>query len=323
MNTNLSAEAIKEFLNEELIPLKTKLDDYLPVALGIRRSAQIIMPAELPDGTILGATIDERFRLKTRGTGLSIEAIGQLMRSRLGRRDPLKDLRRRMQLLREVYNDVVVRSHSYQAYIRWMGKLGLQHKELESRPTIREVYIFKDPSVAGELDALQDLRKDIRYETMKRGAGPGPVYARAFPEERNAAYLKQLGSILGFPACCVQRYVFDRTTGLVTPEERASNDLKALDDASDLNVFAYFTKDFFPCKPDCAEAASIGKAVHEKILKVDGDLAAKYVDNLRANVSLVREYPDLIKRKIADLEAAKEVTGQPRDAEGTLPDSPS
>ena len=58
-----------EFMNEHVIPLRAKFDDFLPVILGLRKAAQIIMPAELPDAGILGATIDDRFRRRWQDRG--------------------------------------------------------------------------------------------------------------------------------------------------------------------------------------------------------------------------------------------------------------
>ena len=307
---------LKEFMAEEVIPLKTKFDDYLPVALGVRRASQIVIPAELPDASILGATIDDRFRQKMGGRKLPGESLQEYIKGRVGkywRRNQMQEVRYRMQVLRDLYSDVVEKSHSYQTYMKWADKLGLQRKELESRPTIREIYLYSDPAVAAELDELQDLRKDIRYERMRMPAGDTPIHARAFPEELNAAYLKKLGSILGFPVCCVDRYVFDRESGVLTPEVRASNQLEHLEKPDECDPYAYFTKDFFPCQPDCGNASQIGKAIYKKLQEIDPDAADKFSKHLEDNVALVRRYPEIIQKKVEALEraAGKSTEGGP------------
>ncbi|HHW18792.1 MAG TPA: hypothetical protein GXX30_07810 [Firmicutes bacterium] len=309
----MNPEVLKEFLNEHVIPLKTKFDDYLPVVLGIRRATQIVVPAELPDAAILGATIDDRFRQKMQGRRLPGESLGQFFKDKAGkfwRRNQMQEIRYRTGVLRDLYADVVEGSHSYQVYMKWVDKLGLQRKELESRPTIREIYLFTDPQVAIELEELQDLRKDIRYEAMKSPDPSTPPYAKAFPEEKNAGYLKKLGSILGFPVCCIDRYIFDRDSGVLTPEARASSQLTGVESPDEIDPFAFFTKDFFPCQPDCPEAAKIGKAIYEKLSQIDRGLAEEYKKHLMDNVSLVRNYPEIIQKKIEALEKSLGRTGE-------------
>ena len=307
---------LKEFMAEEVIPLKTKFDDYLPVALGVRRASQIVMPAELPDASILGATIDDRFRQKVEGRKLPGESLQEYLKGRMGkywRRNQMQEIRYRMQVLRDLYADVVEKSHSYRTYMEWAHKLGLSTKELESRPTIREIYLYRDPAIASELEELQDLRKDIRYERMRVPQGDAPAHARAFPEELNAAYLKKLGAILGFPICCVERYVFDRESGILSPEVRASNQLEHLEKPEDYDPYAYFTKDFFPCQPDCGNASRIGKEIYEKLREADPEVADEFKQHLEDNAALVRQYPEIIRKKVEALEraAGKGVEGDP------------
>ena len=296
---------LKEFMAEEASPLRTKFDDYLAVALGVRRASQFISPAELPDAAILGATIDERFRQKLEGRRLPGESLSDFMKNKMGkywRRNRAQEIRYRLDVLRSVYKDVVESSHSYQTYIGWARKLGLSYKELESRPTIREIYLFKDPEVARELDELQDLRKDIRWEKMRSPGANQPGYVRAFPEEQNRAFVKKLGRILGFPLCCIERYAFDRESAVLSPEQRASNQLVNLETDEEYNPYAFFTKDFFPCQPDCEMAAQMGKAIYEALEAIDPEVAGEHLSHLSQNVGLVREYPEIIRKKIESLE---------------------
>lgn len=301
----MDKELLTEFMAQEVIPLRTKFDDYLPVALGVRRASQVVVPAELPDATILGATIDDRFRQKAAGRRLPGESLQTFIKGKMGkywRRNQMQEVRYRMEALRGLYSDVVERSHSYETFMKWVDKLGLKRMELESRPTIREVYLFTDPGVPKELEELQDLRKDIRYERLRTPSGNAPIHARAFPEEMNSAYLKKLGAILGYPACCIDRYVFDRDSGVLSPETRASNQLAHMEKPDDFDLLAYFTKDFFPCQPDCANAAQVGKAMYERLSEVDPQVAERFKAHLSENVDLVKRYPEMIQKRVEALE---------------------
>ncbi len=300
----MDEQVFREFMNEHVIPSRTKMDDFLPVILDLRKVAQIIMPAELPDSGILGATIDDRFRQKMAGKRIPGESLGDFIKSKTGkfwRRNRMQDIRFRLQALRDIYADVVEQSQSYRVYVDWIDKLGLKRKELESRPTIREMYIFKDDAVAVELEELQDLRKDIRYDAVRN---PDPAIQgsfRVFPEEFNDAYLKKAGSILGFPVCCIDRYVFDRNSGVLSPEVRASNQIKHSESSDEIDKFAYFTKDFFPCQPDCPEAAELGKAMYDKLQDIDPETAEQYARHLVGNTALVKQYPEIIQKRMSKL----------------------
>lgn len=301
----MDKELLREFMNEQIIPERTKFDDYLAVALDVRRASQLISPAELPDASILGATIDERFNRKMAGRKVPGESFGEFIKGKMGkywRRNQMQEVRYRLNAIRAIYKDVVEGSHSYQTFIKWAGRLGLSYKELESRPTIREIYLYKDAEVAGELDELQDLRKDIRWEKSRTAGGNQPGYARAFPEEMNPVYLKKLGRLLGFPVCCIERYAFDRESAVLTPEQRASNQLVGLETPEEFDVFAYFTKDFFPCQPDCDSARELGKVMYEKLAELDLPAAQRYRRHLEDNAALVRQYPEIIRQKIESLE---------------------
>ncbi|MGI6620783.1 MAG: hypothetical protein ACOX35_04935 [Bacillota bacterium] len=301
----MDRQLYRQFMDEHVIPLRAKLDDFLPVILGLRKAAQIIMPAELPDAGILGATIDDRFRQKMSGQRLPGESLTDYLKNRaarLRRKNKAQDVRFRLQLLRDIYSDVVAKSKSYQVYMEWIGKWGLQCKELEARPTIREIYIFKDDDIAVLLEELQDMRKDIRYDYARNPDVLADGTFRVFPEEHNVAFLQKAGEILGFPVCCIERYAFDRNSGVLSPEVRASNQLAHSDNPDDVSMYAYFTKDFFPCQPDCEEAAAIGRAVYEALNEIDPELGQKYRDHLASNVNLVRQYPEIIQSRLARLQ---------------------
>lgn len=301
----MDKELLVEFMNEGIIPERAKFDDYLTVALGVRRASQIIMPAELPDAMVLGSTIDERFLQKMKGRRLPGESVFQFFKGKVGkhwRKSQMAEVRRRAEFLRDIYDDVVRKANSYSAFVKWIDKLGLNKKELESRPTIREVYLFTDPQVARELDELQEIRKDIRYENLRTPDLGRGVHLRIFPEEGHSGYLRRLGAILGFPSCCIDRYVFDRQSGVLSPETRAANQIIHLEGPELPDPLAYFTKDFFPCMPDCPEAASQGKRLYQRLSEIHLQIAERCKKHFEENVTLVRQYPEIIRNKAEKLE---------------------
>jgi hypothetical protein len=302
-------DVLKQFLKEPVIPMACKFGDYLPVLLDVRQVSQIVVPAELPDAAVLGATIDNRFRSTIDGTGTSQESLVQQLKrkaSRLGRKDKAKETRMKSDLLRELYTEVVENSVSYKVYMEWIEKLGLEKKILESRPTIREVYIFKDISLAVELEELQDMRKDIRWDFLRAHDRSVPPTFWAFPEELSPAFLRKLGDLLGYPACCIDRYIFDRSSGILSPEVRAANQIIHAESPEEVDKFAYFTKDFFPCQPDCERAAEIGRNMYERVKRLDADLGELYLEYLSDNVNLIRQYPEIIEEKARRLERERE-----------------
>jgi hypothetical protein len=305
----IDRETLLAFMDEDVIPLRVKFDDYLSVALDARRACQVIIPGELPDASVLGATIDDRFTKKMKDRRLPGETLSNYIKGKLGklwRRSEIQQIAYRIEALRQIYSDIVESSHSYEVFMQWATRLGLKKLELESRPTIREVYFFKDPAVADQLEKLHEMRKDIRYEYRRNlKVSSNPIYASAFPEEANPTYLKTLGNILGFPACCIDRYVFDRQSGVLSPEQRSSNQIIHCDNPEEIVDLAYFTKDFFPCQPDCAHAIKKGTTLYSRIAEIDLDTANIYREHLLENVSLVRQYPEIIKQKIQSLKAVR------------------
>ena len=109
---NMDDNILREFLDEPVIPFKAKMDDFLPVVLGVRKAGQIVMPAELPDAGILGATIDDRFRSKMEGRRIPGESFGNFLKGKTGkfwRRNQMQDLRFRLEAVSYTHLDVYKR----------------------------------------------------------------------------------------------------------------------------------------------------------------------------------------------------------------------
>lgn len=305
----MQRDTIVDFMKEPLIPVGTKIEDYLAVALGVRQTSMMVFPYDLPDASILGATIDERFRQKIQGKWVPGDSLGDYLYRRarkLLKRSPAAQARYKANLLSDIYEDVVKSSPSYESFMSWAGKLGLKNRQLQSRPTIREVFLFKSSDISSSLDALQDLRKDLRYEASRRAPQGIPPAEMAFPEQFNPEFVRRLGKLLGYPSCCVERYVFDRKSRILSPEERASNQIKEMGENEKPDIFAYFVRDFLPCTPWCEEASALGRKLMHELGQIDSGLPALYEKRLQENVSFVLKYPDMARQRARELERMRE-----------------
>ena len=256
------------------------------------------------------------------GRRLPGESLSDYIKSKTGklfRKNQTQEIRYRTQVLRDLYNEVVRKSSSYLEFISWADKLGLLRKELESRPTIREIYLFKGAGTARDIEKIKDMRKDIRYDALRHPDLSVPAYARAFPEERKSSYLKELGLLLGYPECCIERYVFDRNSGVITPESRAANQIIHAEDPDEVISYAYFTKDFFPCQPDCENAVEIGRRIWSALNEISKEVAGEYKKHLYENVALVKQYPEIIQRTINSLEKVSGVKKEGKSSDRILP----
>lgn len=312
----MQRDTFADFMREPLIPVGTKIEDYLAVVLGVRQASMMVFPYDLPDASILGATIDERFRQKIQGKWVPGDSIGDYLSRKarkLLKRSPAAEARYKVNLLSDIYEDVLKSSPSYESFMSWAAKLGLKNRQLQSRPTIREIFLFKSSDLSSSLDALQDLRKDLRYEAMRRAPQGVPPVEVAFPEQFNPEFLRTLGKLLGYPSCCVERYVFDRKSRILSPEERASNQIKEMGENEKPDIFAYFVRDFLPCTPWCEEASTLGRKLMHELGQIDSQLPALYEKRLQENVSFVLKYPEMVRERARELERMRvEATKQDR-----------
>jgi hypothetical protein len=78
---------------------------------------------------------------------------------------------------------------------------------------------------------------------------------------------KKIGDILDYPSCCVKTYVED-TSVVIDPDERITIqvvDYKRKNKIS--NPDAFYLEEFLPCRPDCENASTKGRA-YEKDLRI-------------------------------------------------------
>lgn len=276
--------------------LKTvKLQDLLAVATGARKAALIILPAELPDAAELGIEIDRRF----------YEAVGEGDGDRVGRafKRSLQKIKSKFvsetaykkSLMNRIFVEEVQSAESYKSLRKWVRELGLRGEVEECRPTVHELYLAQDADGILDIREVARLRKECRKIALRTRRPSRNV----FPEDGFPEFGQQVGRLLGYPDCCIKRYTFDRTSVVLTAEERASQQIT--DNLEKINCFTYFTRDFIPCFPDCEDAAAQGKAIYEAINAVAPELGEAYIAQLEANRERVLQFPEMIKAHVREL----------------------
>jgi len=99
---------------------------------------------------------------------------------------------------------------------------------------------------------------------------------------------KKIGDILDYPPCCVKTYVED-TSLLIDPDERITTqvaDYKRKNKKP--NPDAFYLVEFLPCRPDCENASTIGRAyekglknkVNENVANLYGQLKLEHLRNV-------------------------------------------
>lgn len=292
------AQLIERFVQEERISPRIRIEGFLLVALGVKPLSLLTIPGELPDGEQLGLQIDSRYRSRLQ----ELEQQNWWQRAKwqlqhFGQR-PVTWKR---QLVRDSYQQVVEESAAYQALLYWARAFGLRTFFWEVRPTVREMYLFRSPSVEDELQELMAERLRIKEELHKRATRSTPLSLLIYPEEQSPDYLAKLGRLLGYPACCIQEYRDNRAEE-VNVETRAAYELLSLP-PDKREPWAYFTKNFFPCSPTCEQAAGLGRHAFQELSVINHQLGQEYDQLLRENRDIVQSYPEVINQHVRQVTA--------------------
>jgi len=296
---NLTQSQLKLLMADNRIHDRAKLECYLLVGLEVRKAALIMVPAEIPGLEGVGPEIDNEFYWRTTGRRDPSKPYTEFVSTRLMdtlRRFGKKSLPYKTQLLREIFDRKVISSPEYKAHLEWARDLGLRYKEKEVRPTIREIWIYTESDVGAEIDRLDELRKDLRFQAIRHPRPSAPPYYRVFPEEASPEFVRAIGEILGYPTCCLNKYVADRASMDVSVEMRAASQVEE-HRATDKPVAeeAYFVRDFFPCTPDCAAAQDRGREAKHRLCELGEDVCSVYSDILAQNLERVVKYPEIIR----------------------------
>lgn len=299
-----------DLLAERGVTDYVKVGNLVAVALGLRPLSLTYLPAEMPGGSRLGEAIDQYF---VEHYAPPPAGLGSLLRRRQGpARDQEAALLAKRKTLDEAYQKVVAESPVYVAHLYWLDRLGLDQYQVKRRPTLREMYVYRDRAVRAKLLDLETIAGEARERAAgARGQGQDQslleyVYAGEF-EPR---YLQGLGELLGYPGCCVEAYAKDRVGGQ-NVEQRAWEQVRDYHvDNRPVDVRAYFLKDFFPCTPDCPQAADRGEEYQQASAELHPELGELYTGVLWSNFELVQSYPQLIAKHRQRLEQSRR-PGQP------------
>jgi hypothetical protein len=282
--STLDEEEIEVFLGDQRLRIGVKLEDYLLIHLGARPCSQITLPAELPSGGEMGKAIDER-------------VYPRLLRLRSMRGD---DRRRAIEgvkkTMRRAYKEVVEASEEYKAHMKWAERLGLRWMIHEVRPTVRELYLYRDGETGRRLRRLMKRRSRLRKRALKMPQALGIYFA--YPEEMEGEWVKEMGMLLGYPMCCVERYSKERGGG-IDLELRAR---RQLEEAREVNPMAYYVSYFFPCSPSCSEAAARGWECYRLLRELHPRLGELYRGRMEENIRLIRRLPSLVEGYRAEAE---------------------
>jgi hypothetical protein len=271
---------LRDLLEQKRIHARVAVENLALVALGLRPCSQTTLPAELPSGTSIGETIDMRFKP-------SIDRLRGIQDQRMR----IKEIGTIRKGMASAFDELVEGSEEYMCLSSWAKRLALKVDQVEVRPTVHEFYLYRDRETLRELQRLMQERGKLRVEAMRK---PDPSKGQlqfAYPEEFNGAWIRRMGSLLGYPDCCVDRYASDREQGVNT-EARAASQLKEIPAAPDPHV--YLASYFFPCSPICEKARQKGELYHQKLSEALPQAGEVYESIIMENMDRVRRQPEII-----------------------------
>jgi hypothetical protein len=283
----MEPSTIEELIKEELLSPKAKLEVFLATSLKLRPASQITIPAELPHGPQMGQEIDQKVQPHL----MQLQSIKDL-RTRAVAVQALK------KLLEKNFEAVVEDSDEYRALYDWSGKLGLRNNQIKVRPTVHEVYLYKDRGTGRTINKLMREREKIRRKVQRKPGEDVNTIHFAYPEEFEPKWLHGLGEVLGYPDCCVKQYAQDRKNG-VNVETRASQQLVDAVNEKEVDTHVYYTGYFFPCTPRCEKALEQGYQWHEAFKELHPELGTLYEQNIYVNAELVLRQPELIQKYLS------------------------
>jgi len=279
------------FIKDERLTERVKFEDYLSVYFDVRPASFFTLPAELPNAAEFGKRIDDECVEDTR---LIMATKDLQLRGEL-----ILRLRHKIDKL---FKSVVLKSDIYEAHKSWAKQLGLRIQTDKVRPSIQEVYLFKEKQIGKRLKNLFKVRREIRKAIYKMRPLNLPPSLLVYPEELSTAYVKEIGSILGYPECCVKRYATERASDVYV-EERVSKQIKDLKSSGGVpDLFAFFSSSFIPHDPKCVEASKLGRRLYDILKEKLPGSEARYETLLRENMNVAENFPELLEnyRRRAD-----------------------
>jgi hypothetical protein len=287
----LDRQLLDELMKDEAVFPKVKLEALLFTHLVLRGCAQVTIPAELPGGAEMGARIDERVHPHMAKLPTITEP-----------RDRLMAVRALKEMMEKGFEEQVEGSEPYRALYRWTDRLGLRSQQSKVRPTVHEIYVYRDRAAGKELASILRDRDKLRQATMKKPDPSRGSMRFAFPEEFDLKWTRRMGRLLGYPQCCVDRYAEDRTGGVNVETRAASQLAEAAKEGKQINPHAYPLSFFFPCRPDCPASTELGLRWRRRLEEVDPALSSMYGELVRLNAHMVLKQPEIIQRYVSQFQ---------------------
>ena len=275
---------LSDFLNNSHILPRIKVENFLHVSLGLRPCSQMTLPAELQNAESMASAIDEKIFPKIRPIQSEPDPRKKLML--------IGTLKKEM---RRTYERFVKDTEIYRSHLSWVERIGLRKMVVDVRPTVEELYIFKDKDIGKKLRKLMKDREKYRANVIA-SARPGMERSRyVFPEEFQGSWIREIGKILGYPTCCVEAYASNREEG-INIEFRASRQIEEAMKMGTLNPLTYFVGYFFPCSPNCDEALARGSRCREHLSELYPGLGEMYLKSVAENMEKVRRQPEITEK---------------------------
>jgi hypothetical protein len=288
--STVDARLLSRFLRDPMLLTRVKIENYLLIDLGVRPCSQTTLPAELPNSQAMGS------------------AIERIMSPRMGLLQRETDPRRRMAAIKalrkamsDAYDKVVEGSEECRSHISWAKSFRLRNKVVEVRPTIRELYLFRDKETERMLDKLMKERQRLKERAYARASPETEKIHLAYPEEFEGSWLREMGRTLGYPDCCVKAYASNRERG-INVEKRAARQIEDMGQHDGVDPFSYFVGYFFPCTPNCEEASSLGRESQRLLSDLDNSLGELYKTLVAENLERVKHQPELLAKHRARAE---------------------
>lgn len=278
----LPETVVRDLLNDGTVLERVKVEDLLPVAAGVRPAALVVIPSDLPDALTLGGAIDALVSQRRVRWQAAVR--------------PLARLRRQAEALREAYARVVEASTSYRGLKGWIERLGLSAWQLEVRPTVRYLVVYRDPSPVPLLAELAQMLTERR----KRIAGW---------VETDPKFAELLGKVLGYPACCLDNYVRHLAQGVPYEDGMAAQLAARVARGEEPDEAVFFAAGFLPCDPGCAAARAVGTGIREALAAWGPELAERCRQVCRHNLVEAARPPAERRRYVEVLERTRRLLG--------------
>ena len=275
---------LSDFLNNGHILPRIKVENFLLVSLRLRPCSQMTLPAELQNAESMASAIDEKIFPKIRS-----------LQSEPDPRKKLVLIGALKKEMRRTYERFVKGTEIYRSHLSWVERIGLRKMVVDVRPTVEELYIFKDKDIGKKLRKLMKDREKYRAEAIASVRTGMDRTRYVFPEEFQGSWIREIGEVLGYPVCCVETYASNREEG-INVELRASQQIEEATKVGTVNPLTYFVGYFFPCSPNCDEALERGSRCRECLIELDPRLGEMYLKFVTDNMERVRRQPEITEK---------------------------